>query len=108
MRNHDRRQRVDRLKSIDLPFPGESVRPTYHESRTAEAEEEGELEALEQTWHFFEESDVFHFLSRCAPGHVNFEEMTEEGLGDVQGDATEEDCKEKEPFVVLEDWGLCQ
>ncbi|TGO72459.1 hypothetical protein BELL_0452g00050 [Botrytis elliptica] len=92
-------------KRIDSPIPGHDERAHNHAGGHENAEEEGVFEALEQTRDFFKEGDVFDFFGRGAPGHVDFEEMAEQGLGDVHGEAAEEDGHEEEPFEVFEDYG---
>ena len=101
MRNHYSSQRVDRLKAGDLPVPRENEFPGDYEPAAKDAEHEGELEALEQARHFLEEGDVFHFFGRCAPGYVDFEEVGQQRLRYVKGDAAEEDGEEEEPFEIF-------
>jgi hypothetical protein len=87
MTNNNRAQRIDGGEILNPPLPWDHGGADNHHSRHAEAKDEREFEALEQPRDFLEERDVFHFFGRGAPGHVNFEEVAEQGLGDVQGDA---------------------
>ncbi|TGO57386.1 hypothetical protein BCON_0066g00350 [Botryotinia convoluta] len=96
-------QRKNRDKSIDSPIPRHDERAHNHTRGHENAEEECVFEAFEQTRDFFEEGHVFDFFGRGAPRHVDFEEMAEERLGDVHGEAAEEDGHEEEPFEVFED-----
>jgi hypothetical protein len=65
-----------------------------------------ELEALEDFGNLDEEVGEFHFFRGGAPGHVDLEHVGEEGSGDVEGEAAEEDAKHKGPFEVHEDCGI--
>lgn len=103
MTHDDRTQRENGNKSIDSPIPGHGERAHNHTCSHEDAEEESVFEALEQTRDFFKEGDVFDFFGGGAPGHVDFEEMTEERLGDVHGEAAQEDGHEEEPFEVFEE-----
>jgi hypothetical protein len=104
MTNNNRAQRINRHEILNPPLPRHHRRAHNHHGHHAEAKYEREFEALEQPRDFFEKGDVLDFLGRGAPGHVDFEEVAEEGLGDVEGDAAEEDGEEKEPFEVFDDW----
>lgn len=75
MRSNNSCQRIDSNEVIDDPIPWECIHPSDHETGAGEAKDEGELEALEKTRHFFKEGDVFYFFGSCSPGHVDFEEM---------------------------------
>ncbi|TEY70290.1 hypothetical protein BOTCAL_0107g00030 [Botryotinia calthae] len=104
MTHNHRTQREDSNKSIDYPIPRHGDRAHNHAGGHENAEDESVFKALEQTRDFFKESYVFDFFGGGAPGHVDFEEMTEQRLGDVHGESTEEDGHQEEPFEVFEDW----
>ena len=106
MTNNNRTQRVYRLKSRDLPLPRHRRRTRYHNSRTHKAEKKRPFEALKQSGEFFEERCVFYFFWGGSPGHVDFEEVAEEGLGYVQRDSTKKDGEKRKPFEVFEDWEM--
>lgn len=104
MSNDHRAEREDGHEIIDDPFPGHRTDgEDDHHGRADKAEEEGEFEALDQSGQFDEEGRVFDFLGRRAPRHVDFEEVAEERLGDVDGDPTEEGTEEEEPSEVFPD-----
>lgn len=107
MTNHYRTKRINCHEIRDAPFPREHITCPYnHHGGTQDAKHEGEFEAFEETGDFFEKRCVFDFLCCGAPRHVDFEEMAEESLGDVEGDAAEEDGQKEEPFEVFPDcWG---
>lgn len=108
MRSNNSCQGIDSNEVIDDPIPWECIHASDHETGAGEAEDEGKLEALEETRHFFEEGDVFYFFGRRSPCHVNFEEMAKERLGDVEGDTTQEDSEKKKPFEVFEYYDVCK
>ena len=49
---------------------------------------------------FDEEIRAFDFFGRRAPGHVVADHVGQEGGGDVEGEAPEEDAEEEGPFEV--------
>ena len=61
------------------------------------------LEVLRNFRDLDEEVRVLDFLSRSAPGHVIAKHMGEEGGGDMEGEAAEEDAKHKGPLEVEEE-----
>ena len=63
-----------------------------------EAVQESELEALQDADDFLAEMDFLDFFRRGAPHHVDLEEMAEDSLRDVDGDAAEEDGEHGDPF----------
>lgn len=91
MTNNNRTERENRHEISNLPLPGQDLCTHNHYDSRGKAENERVFEAFQQAGQFFEEDDVFGFFGRCAPCHVDFEEMRKEGLGDVQGDPAEED-----------------
>ena len=104
MTKDDSAQREDGSELGDAPVPWDNQGSTDHASGASEAEEESPLEALEESRKFFKESNILNFLGGGAPGHVNADEMAENGLEDVDRDATHEDGHEWEPHEILEDW----
>lgn len=103
MTSNHRSQRIDRHKSINPPIPWECRRARNHQPRTRKTENKCKLKTFEEAWDFFKERYVFDLLCGGTPCHVDLEKVTEEGLGYVEGDATEEDGEEEEPFEILED-----
>lgn len=90
----DCRQRPDGGEEVDLPEGRRDGGEADHAGAADDAEEEGELELLQQLRHLFEEGRVFDLLGRRAPAHVDGEHVAEESLADVQGYAAEEDRQE--------------
>lgn len=72
-----------------------------HSDDHNDAKEEGEFELFEDLGDFFEESCASGFFRSRTPGHVDAEHVREYGLRYMQGDATEEDGEEEDPFQVL-------
>ena len=60
-----------------------------------------EPELLEHLGHLDEEVGELELLGRRAPRHVDLEHVREDGLGDVDRDAAEEDEEHEEPLEVL-------
>lgn len=104
MTHDNRAQRIYGDKGIDSPVPRDEQRADDHAGRHGDAEDKRVLEPLEETGHLLEEGDVFDFFGRGAPGHVDLEEVAEQGLRDVHGEAAEEDGHEEEPLEVFADW----
>ena len=73
--------------------------------RPDNADGKRELEPLDDARNLLEECDIFRFLGRGAPRHVDAEHVREDGLRDVHGDATEEDRQERDPGEVLQEGG---
>ncbi|QSZ36810.1 hypothetical protein DSL72_006693 [Monilinia vaccinii-corymbosi] len=103
MAHDDGAQRKNGHKRIDPPIPRHEDGAHDHAGRHGNAEDKRVLEFAEQTRDLFEEGDIFDFLGGGAPGHVDLEEVAEERLGDVHGEAAEEHGHEEEPFEVFED-----
>ena len=105
MPKNDRRERVNRNENVNPPEFGHEPGHGDHHPGTREAEDEGELELLHDLGHLLEEGRVFGFFAGGAPRHVDAEHVRQDGLGDVQADAAEEDHKERDPGEVLEQRG---
>ena len=73
-----------------------------HGCRRAEAEDERDLELLQDGRYLCEEGCVCRFLGRRAPGHVDAEEMGKDCLGDVERDTAKEYAEERYPFEILQ------
>ena len=69
-----------------------------HARSHEDAEGECEAEFVEDFGDFLEEGRVVDFFCGGAPGHVDGEEVREDGLGDVHGEAADEDGHEGEPL----------
>lgn len=104
MADNNRTQRIYCHETPDPPIPRQRNRACDHNPGTCEAEKEGPFEAFQQPGKFFEKGGVFDFFYGGSPAHADLEEVAEERLGYVNGDAAQEDGEEKEPFEVLEDW----
>ena len=72
-----------------------------HADDEDEGEDEGEFEFFENLGDFLEEIRVFGFFGGCSPGDVDFEHMAEKGVGDVEGETTEENSEHEGPFEVF-------
>ena len=70
-----------------------------------DGEGHAEPEVLEDLGHLDEEVGELEFFRRRAPRHVDLEHVREDGLGDVDGDAAEEDEEHEEPLEVLGERG---
>ena len=103
MRENDGSDRIDGEEGRDPPLDGEDVVAAYDQSHAGEAEDECVLESPQDADDLLAEVDIVNFLGRCSPGHVDLEEVAEDGLRDVQGDAAKEDGKKRDPGEVLEE-----
>ena len=63
-----------------------------------------ELEPFQDQGHFLEEGGGGDLLGGGAPGHVVAEHVGDQGGGDVEGEAAEEDGEHEGPFKVFGDW----
>ena len=59
-----------------------------------------EFESLKDLRHLNKEVGEFHLFRSGAPGHVDFEHVGQEGLGNVERKAAKEDAKHEGPFKV--------
>lgn len=75
----------------------------HNQSRHQETVQESELEPLQDANDFLSEMDFFDFFGGGAPCHVDLEEVTQDGLRDVDGEAAEEDGEHGDPFQVVDD-----
>lgn len=103
MRKDNRGERPYRDEQPDLPKVRHEMRQHDHHGGRREAEEQGPLELLQNLGHLLEEGGVLGLLGGGAPGHVDAEHVADDGLGDVQADAAEEDGEDGDPAQVLED-----
>lgn len=101
MTNHHRTQREKGHKVRDLPEHRKGRRSNDHQSRAQRTEHKSPAEPLDQFGHLLEEVRLLDLFRGGAPRHVDFEEVAEERLRDVQGDAAEEEGEEEEPLEVL-------
>jgi hypothetical protein len=102
MASHHCSKWVNRNERRDTPIPWQGHCACDHNSRAYEAKYEGKLESFEETREFFKERGVFNFLRSSSPGHIDFKEMAEKRLRDVEGYSAEEDAHEEKPFKVFE------
>lgn len=104
MTPRNRRQRQNRHKIINMPIIRDPLigrqSQKDHPRDTNQRKEHAEFEALRDFGDFDEEIRGFDFFGRGAPGHVVAEHVGEEGGGDVEGEAAEEDAEEEGPFEV--------
>ena len=63
----------------------------HHASSHRNTKRKGKAEFVEDFGDFLEEGRVVDFFCGGAPRHVDGEEVREDGLGDVHGEATDED-----------------
>lgn len=80
MAHHDGAKREDGDELGDAPVPWDVESASDHTSGAENAEDEGVLETLDETGKFLEEGGVLDFLCGGAPGHVDLEEVREDGL----------------------------
>ena len=79
-------QGPDRYKLSNLPIvrhklaEGASAREDYHHDRHDDAPDERPAELSDDRRYFFEEGRICRLLRCCAPGHIDAEEVAEEGL----------------------------
>lgn len=92
MCSNAQRQRKNRNERIDPPKSWRRNRQNNHADNRNADEGKCPPERLCHSRNLFEEGVVGGFFGGGAPLHVDGEEVAEEGLGDVQGDAAEEDC----------------
>jgi hypothetical protein len=76
-------------------------RTNHHHARHGHAEQERPLELPPHMLHCLKERHVFDLLGRAAPLHINAEEVCQQRLTDVHGDATKKDSKHGDPFEIL-------
>lgn len=96
-------KRYNGLELMNVPGKGNEGR-VGHDNQPCNAndgEGHAEPEVLEHLGHLDEEVGELEFLCRCAPRHVDLEHVREDGFGDVNGDAAEEDEEHKEPLEVF-------
>jgi hypothetical protein len=84
MANNNRTQRINRHKVRNRPLPRQRRRPRNHDARAQKTEYEYEFKTFKKSGQFFKEKGVFCFFCGGSPGHVDFEEVVEEGLRDVE------------------------
>jgi hypothetical protein len=101
MASHHCSKWVNRNERRDLPIPWQGNCASDHNSCADEAKYKGKFESFEEARKFFKERSVFDFLRSSSPGHIDFEEVAEEGLRDVEGYSAEEDTHEEKPFKVF-------
>ena len=94
-------------KLIDLPVVRNQVSKWTNSSQNdhpddhKEAIKKREFELFEDLGDFFEESCASSFFRSRTPGHIDAEHVRKYGLRNMQGDATEKDGQEEDPFQVL-------
>ena len=103
MTGHHGRQRPNGREKVDAPERWEHGCAASHQHYAQHAKNKGVLKPPEDQRQLDEERGVDQLLRGAAPGHFDGEEMGEEGLRDVQGDASEEDAEHGDPGEVLED-----
>lgn len=100
MADDDGAERVDGDEEVDLPEVWHGEATADHGRTGDDAEDKGTLELLQNLRDFVEESCVCDFLGRRTPIHFDAEHVTEQGLGDMERDTTEENGEERDPFEV--------
>jgi len=89
---HTKRQWKDGDERVNTPERRRRNRQDNHANDRNSHEGKRPAEGAGDAGDFFEEGVVGGFFGGGTPLHVDGEEVAEEGLGDVQGDAAEEDC----------------
>ena len=87
MADYDSSKGIDSHEVVNAPVPRKRRCTRDHETRASKAKYKRVFKTLDETWDFFKKGFVFDFFGSSAPGHVDFEEVAEEGLGDVHGDS---------------------
>jgi hypothetical protein len=87
MADYDSSKRIDSHEVVNAPVPRKRRRTCDHQTRASNAKYKHVFETLDEARDFFEKGCVFDFFGGGAPGHVDFKEVAEEGLGDVHGDS---------------------
>ena len=102
MTRRNRRHGQDCHEILDLPIRRDEAarREQDHPNDAHAREEHAEFEFLEHFGNFDEEVGEFGFFGGSAPCHVDFEHVGQEGLGDVEGEASQEDAEHEGPFEV--------
>jgi hypothetical protein len=108
MASHHCSKWINRNERRDAPIPWKGNCACDHNSCAYEAKYESEFESFEETRKFFKERGIFNLLRSSSPGHIDFKEVAEEGLRDMEGYSAEEDAHEEKPFEVFEYWAQCQ
>ena len=95
----------DGLQLVDVPAIRDEIpyRQDDHTGHENYAKGKAEPEPPQGPWHLDEEIGEFECLRGGAPGHVDLEHVREQGLGDVNGYATQEDKEHEKPFEVFEE-----
>ena len=101
------RIRHDGLELVDVPRVRDEAGLGHDDQpgQGDDGEAHAEPEVLEDLGDLDEEIGELEFLRRRAPRHVDLEHVREDGLGDVDRDAAEEDEEHEEPLEVLGERG---
>ena len=104
-RNRER-HRSNGNEQVNLPLPRYRVRVQHsHHDDNQNVDGERVLELLEHHWDFVEEGRIRSFLAGSTPLHVDAEEMRQDSLGDVQGETTDENTEDRDPFEAFPESG---
>jgi hypothetical protein len=98
--NNHRAHGPNSNKLFDPPILLQRKSHGDHHCRHNNAEHEAPLELPQHAANGHEETDVFAFLGGGTPLERPADEMREESLRDVQGDAAKEDGEKRNPFHV--------
>lgn len=71
-----------------------------HAGNSCQCKKHAKLESLSDFRDFDKEIRGFYFFGGGAPSHVVAEHVREDGGGDVEGEAAEEDGKKEGPFEI--------
>ena len=101
-----RRQWQNGHKIFNMPIPWHPSirrqRQEDHAGNPRQCKEHAKLESLSDFRDLDKEVRRFYFFGGGAPSHVVAEHMGENGGGDVEGEAAEEDGEKKGPFEIEE------
>jgi hypothetical protein len=103
MADNLKREWSDSCPIIDRPSHPSIHTKIDHSSCQGEHRDIHILEILCDAIHTDEETGSLKFLRSCCPFHVNAYEMAEQCFGQVEGDATEEEDKNRSPADSLDD-----
>ena len=102
MSDHHTTKRDDRNDLVNAPvvWHERCFRQYNHAGNTNHTKGKREPEPSQRLGHLDKEIGEFQSLRRGLPGHVDFKHVGQQGLGDVGGDAAEEDEEGEEVFDV--------
>ena len=102
MRKQHRGQRPNSRKELNPPKRRRRNSQVYHTSSADDAEREHLPKFLQDLANLLGKGYIHDLFCSGAPFYVYAEEMTQDSLADMEGDAAEEDCEQDDPFEVAD------